>query len=379
MIVFSLAVAFVLYVVAGYPALLGALSRIFGQPICKAGHLRTVSVIVPARNGARFITAKLNSIFRVDYPRNLMEVFVVSDGSDDGTDELVRKFDSEGVNLIRIPWSGKAAALNAAIPRCSGEIVVLTDVRQELEPASIRQLVACYHDPKVGVVSGEMLIRRGESLDQQNVGLYWRYESWIRDQLGKLDSMFGATGPFYSIRRSLAVRIPPDILLDDVYLPMTVFFRGYRLVVEKSARAFDFPTDLRNEFRRKVRTLAGNYQLIAVMPALLGPSNRMWFHFVSYKVGRLLLPYALIVMAASSFWLPGNYAKVAIAAQALFYLLAATDSKIPEQNLIKRVSSPAATFLVMMAAILCAISVFFVNPRSLWKETQVAVPEAPNL
>src|SRR5260370_1196685 len=116
--------------------------------------------------------------------------------------------------------------------------------------------------------------------------------------------MFGATGPFYAIRRELAVPIPPDVLLDDVYLPLAPFFRGYRLVVEESARAFDYPTTLETEFRRKVRTLAGVYQLIRIYPRLLLPGNRMWFHFMSYKVGRLLLPHALILIAACSFFLP---------------------------------------------------------------------------
>jgi len=377
MIIFLVAIALMLYVMIGYPVLLALISRFAPKPVIKADSLKSVSVVIAVHNGAKFLHDKLETILALDYPRELLQVLVVSDGSTDDTDDIVRQFDSAGVELIRTPRAGKPAALNLAIPSCRGEIVVLTDVRQPLEPASLRRMITCYADPTVGVVSGEMIIRRGTSADQVQVGLYWKYESWIRDHLGKIDSMFGATGPFYSIRRSLAVHIPDDILLDDVYLPMSAFFRGYRLIVEKSAVAIDYPTSLRVEFGRKVRTLAGNYQIIAAMPGLLGPANRMWFHFVSYKLGRLFMPHALIAVAISSFYLPGRFALAAIVLQALFYTAAACDCFVPEKTLLKRISSPACTFVTMMAAVLCAISVFFVNPRSLWKESKVVVaPES---
>jgi cellulose synthase/poly-beta-1,6-N-acetylglucosamine synthase-like glycosyltransferase len=377
MIIFLASVALMLYVMFGYPLVLALLSRLAPKPIVKGDVLKSVTVVVAVHNGAKFLRDKLNTIVALDYPRELLQIMVVSDGSNDNTDDIARQFEFAGVELIRTPRVGKPAALNLALPRCRGEIIVLTDVRQPLEPASLRHMVACYADPSVGVVSGEMIIRRGASADQVNVGLYWKYESWIRERLGKIDSMFGATGPFYSIRRSLAVQIPEDILLDDVYLPMSAFFRGYRLIVEKSAIAIDYPTSLKVEFGRKVRTLAGNYQIIAAMPQLLGPGNRMWFHFVSYKLGRLLMPHALVAAAISSFYLPFRFAFTAIVLQALFYAAAACDPFIPEKTILKRISSPACTFVTMMAAVLCAASVFFVDPRSLWKDTKVVVaPES---
>jgi cellulose synthase/poly-beta-1,6-N-acetylglucosamine synthase-like glycosyltransferase len=376
MVLFLTALAFVAYVMAGYPLVLALWSRLAAKPVQKSSGLKTVSIVIAVYNGAQFLRQKLNSILALDYPRDLLQVIVVSDGSTDDTEEICRQLEHEGVQLIRTPRAGKPAALNLAIPRCKGEILVLTDVRQQLEPASLRRMVACFADPTVGVVSGEMIIRSGTKSDQANIGLYWKYESWIRDSLGKIDSMFGATGPFYGIRRELAVHIPPDILLDDVYLPMTAFFRGYRLIVEKGAVAIDYPTSLKVEFGRKVRTLAGNYQIITKLPGLLGPANRMWFHFLSYKVGRLLMPHALIALAISSFFLPGRWATAAVATQALFYASAALDGIVPEKTLLKRISSPACTFVTMMAAVVCALSVFFVDPRSLWKDSKiVAVPE----
>jgi len=374
---FFASAAFILYVAIGYPLVLGALAKVHARPIRKDGQPKTVSVIIAVHNGARFIRDKLDSVLALDYPPELMDILIVSDESTDQTDDIVREYAPRGVQLMRVPKGGKPAALNAAIPRVTGEILFLTDVRQTLEPASLRRLVACFGDPEVGVTSGELLIREGESQDASDVGLYWRYESWIRNRLSRIDSMFGSTGPFYTMRRELAVEMPPDILLDDMYLPMAAFFRGYRLVVEDSARAYDYPTTRDTEFRRKVRTLAGNYQMIRLFPRLLGPRNRMCFHYLSYKVGRLLMPYALLVLALASFFLPAPWALIAVCAQALFYLLAAADPLVPQGFALKRLTSPVNTFVTMMIAAVRAVSVFFVPPRSLWKVTNdVAVPRS---
>jgi poly-beta-1,6-N-acetyl-D-glucosamine synthase len=240
-----------------------------------------------------------------------------------------------------------------------------------LAPDSLQALVDCFADPTVGAVSGELIIRKGDTQDQSEIGLYWRYESWIRNCLSSIDSIFGATGPFYALRRELAVPIPVDMLLDDMYLPLASFFRGYRLIVEPRARAFDYPTTRDMEFNRKVRTLAGVYQIQTAYPALLGPGNRMWFHYVSYKLARLLLPWIFVLMFVSSCFLPLPWRWIMLACQALFYLAAALDPVVPANFPLKRISSPARTFVTMMIAAIRAISVFFVPPRSLWKESKV--------
>jgi biofilm PGA synthesis N-glycosyltransferase PgaC len=157
-----------------------------------------------------------------------------------------------------------------------------------------------------------------------------------------------------------------------MYLPLGAFFRGYRIILDESALAYDYPTGLASEFRRKVRTLAGVYQIIGQYPALLRPSNRMWIHFVSHKLARLLMPYALLAAAAVSFGLPNPWNRCALAAQALVYGMAAVDSWLPAGWPVKRVTAPARTFVVLMAASLCAVSILFVPSRILWKETRVS-------
>jgi cellulose synthase/poly-beta-1,6-N-acetylglucosamine synthase-like glycosyltransferase len=301
-----------------------------------------------------------------------METIVVSDGSTDRTEEIARQFESRGVRLIAKPRGGKATALNEGIAQARGEILVLTDVRQVLEPGSVRQMVACFADSKVGVVSGDLLMRSGTHEEEMSFSLYWRFERWLRKELSKLDSTMGATGPFYALRRELAVSIPVDTLLDDVYLPLAAFFRGYRLIVDEEARAIDYPTTLTTEFGRKVRTLAGMYQIMWQYPALLTFHNRMLLHFVSYKVGRLALPWIVALIFAVSFGLPSPWNWIVIVPQAGFYLLALADVWVGPTSGLKRLTTPARTFVTMLAAAAAAVRVFFVAPRDLWqKPTQL--------
>jgi len=324
---------------------------------------------VVVRNGEHYIRQKMESLLKLDYPKELLDITVVSDGSSDGTEEIVREFAKDGVELRVVPFGGKAAALNAVLPKVRGEIVLLTDVRQSVKSDCLMKLVRCFASDDVGVVSGQLRIRSGKTKGEFCVGLYWRYETWIRDNLSRLDSMFGATGPIYAIRRELTVPVPGDVLLDDVYLPLHAFFQGYRLVVEPEAVAYDYPTPVDLEFRRKVRTLAGNYQLLRYYPQLLSPANRMLGHYLSYKVGRLAMPFALLGLFAASFGLPDPVNRLLVSAQLWFYALAAVDSWVPERIVVKKLTSPAHTFVVMMIAALISISVFFVPARQLWKVT----------
>lgn len=362
-----IAMAFCLYTLFGYPLLLAWLARRRPRPISKKFIPRRVSVILPVRNGGRWMARKLDSLLALDYPPEDIEILVVSDGSVDDTNAIVNEYASRGnIRLLELPAGGKALAINRALEEAGGEILFFTDVRQELSADSLRNLVACFADPAVGVVSGELIIRQGQTSAEANVGLYWRYEKWIRMRMSRLDSVIGATGCIYAMRRELAKPLPADTLADDMYLPLAAFFRGFRVILDVSAKAFDDPTGLNTEFRRKVRTLAGVYQIANWYPALLGPGNRLWIHFVSHKMARLFLPWAMLVGAVASFSL--HYDRtVALSIQAVFYSLAAIDVVSPESFPLKKITSPIRTFVVLMAASFCAAAVLFVPPQKLWK------------
>lgn len=151
-----------------------------------------------------------------------------------------------------------------------------------------------------------------------------------------------------------------------MHQPLGAFFQGYRLVVEPGAIAYDHPVTLDNEFRRKVRTLAGNFQILRAYPALLGPGNRMWLHYVSTKFARLLLPYALLAIAGATPWLPWPWAWILAGVQIGFYGMTIADTLLPNGTGLKRWTSPIRTFTVLMAAALCASAIFVVPADRLW-------------
>jgi len=382
-ILFLVGAGLAFYLVAGYPLLLAALARWRPQPVRKQSIEPTVTVLLAVYNGDNWIRAKLESILGLDYPRNRMQILVVSDGSTDRTDAIVSGFEAQGVELLRVPRGGKAAALNVGIPRSSGEILFFTDVRQQLEPGALRQLVNCFGDPRVGGASGQIIFVKsakgrvfpphhtGEEGGEADVRLYWRFEKWLRDKLTASGSLLVATGCIYALRRSLARPLPEDALIDDAYLPLAAIFAGYRFIFERRAIAYDYPTQLDMEFQRKVRTLAGLFQVVHSYPRLLNIFTPVGFHFFSYKLGRLILPYAFLLMAIAAFWLPRPWAELALAGQASLYGLAALDRWLPTGMAIKRLSGACRTFVVLIAAAFCAGSILFVSASRLWKETRV--------
>lgn len=347
--------------------LLWFLARRNPKAVRKQDKLLSVTVLLPVHNGENWIRQKLQSILNLDYPRELMQVVVLSDGSTDRTEELVSSF--ENVELLSLPKGGKAVALNNGMNVARGEVLFFTDVRQRLEPDCLRKLIACFADPKVGGVCGELVILKGDTLEEASVGLYWKLEKWIRKQLSAMGTLLVVTGCLYAIRRKLARPIPAGALGDDIFMPQAILSQGYRVVFEEGAIAYDYPTVMNVEFWRKVRTLAALFQYVG-----RHGFGRHWFHFFSYKISRLLLPYALLVVAVASVYLPAPVNYIAAFAQVVFYGLALADPWIPEHGIVKRISSPARTFCMLMAASLWAASVVFIPSSRMWKTTQVRVP-----
>jgi len=283
-----------------------------------------VTLVIAAFNEKDNIRQKILNCLALDYPREKLQIIVSLDGPTDGTEILALTFASQGVQLSYSPKRmGKAAAINRAVAKARGSLIVFVDARQILDRNVIRELAANFSDPSVGAVSGELVITGQGKSDSGGVGLYWRYETLIRTLESEIHSVVGATGALYAIRRELFKDMPADTLLDDVAIPMTVVLNGGRVILDRSARAFDRPARLEREFERKVRTLTGNFQLIARMPQLLNPwRNPVFFQFISHKVTRLLVPYLLIaLLVANLFLLRGGYL-VFLGLQAVWYSLA---------------------------------------------------------
>lgn len=368
--VFALGLLGIFYVLALYPVGLAIYARSRRRAIRRESIALPLTVILPVRNGEKWINAKLQSLLASNYPHDLIRILVVSDGSTDGTASIVESWPDLRVELIAIPASGKATAINRALERATGEVIVFTDVRQRFDPKSIATLVSCFADSSVGAVTGELIIEDGVSHEEVNTGLYWKYEKWIRRNLNQIDAMLGATGAIYAVRRNLVRPIPPDTLLDDVHIPLQIALSGYGIYFECDAKAYDLPTGLQSEFKRKVRTQAGIYQIVQRFPRLLRPGGHRSLHFASHKLGRLALPLFFLVMLAVTPFLPLEIRFYAAIAQAAFYGAALLDPLLSSKVPLKKLTAIVRTFLVLVAAAFCALKIFVSPPQTLWRESR---------
>jgi poly-beta-1,6-N-acetyl-D-glucosamine synthase len=327
--------ALIVYVYAGYPLLLAVWARLAPRPPKKhqfaAGHWPSISIILAARNESARLPLRIANLLTLPYdgPR---ELIVVSDGSTDGTADAVAPFAARGdVRFLEVPAGGKPLALNAGVALATGSILVFADARQRFGAAALTALVSNFADPQVGGATGELILdcESGPSASSigDGVGAYWKYEKWLRRNESLVGSTLGATGAIYALRRSLWRPLPAATLLDDVLAPMRAVLNGWRVVFEDQAIATDRAApDAAAEARRKRRTLAGNYQILAQEPRLLLPfANPVWLQYVSHKIGRLVVPWALVALFGSSVALAGKgwTYSMALAAQVGFYGLAA--------------------------------------------------------
>ena len=315
------------YTYAGYPALLWVRARLSARPVRKGEFLPIVSVIIAAHNEAAVILQKLESCAALDYPRDRLEILIGTDGCTDETDVLIAGFRGGPViRHTRFPERmGKPAVLNRLAAAAQGEILLFTDARQKIAPDAARRLMENFADSTVGAVSGELVLAEdGQSAAAEGVGLYWNYEKFIRRQESRIGSTVGATGALYAVRRRLYRVLDPETILDDVEVPLQVISQGYRVLFESSAVAFDRAARSgKEEFRRKVRTLAGNYQVFLRYPRLLLPGSPIGWQFWSHKLLRTVVPLWLAMIFVSSLLLHGAFYRAAVMGQVLFYGMAA--------------------------------------------------------
>ena len=298
--------------------------RLRKRPIRKGSFTPTVSIIIAARNEEANLPAKLENLRRLDYPQELLEIVIASDGSTDRTARILREQASPVVAVILDESNGKAVALNEAVKRATGEILVFLDARQFVEPDAISELASCFADPTVGAVSGELLLENSEARSQMASASTGRSKRLIRKLESASGSVVGVTGAIYAIRRELYTEIPAGTILDDVFVPMNVARTGKRVVFQPSAIARDrLFSEKGKEFSRKVRTLTGNYQLLRLAPWLLSPANPLLFRFISHKLLRLLVPLLLVLMLIASALATGPFYRTILWFQVLFYVLAA--------------------------------------------------------
>ncbi len=354
---------------AGYPICLYFRARLWPRRILRAPISPSVTVVLAARNEGRALVRKLANLAALDYPTQPIEVIVVSDGSTDETNAFLTAWENPRQRAVILPThSGKATALNHGVAAAHGEIIVFTDARQTIAPEALKHLVANFADPSVGCVSGELIIDQDPSTaSSQGVGLYWRLEKAIRNWEGLAGSTIGASGAFYAVRRNLMSPIPRETILDDVYIPFDVVRQGQRVVFDPKALVWDdLKSGPQQEFRRKVRTLIGNYQLLQLAPWVLTSSNPLRLQFVCHKLLRLLVPFALVGLLVSTFWLRRNIYELALVLQLVFYALAALSIFRGKVGIVSRLADISLAFIVLNTAAAVAFIYFITGRKAIW-------------
>jgi len=323
------------------------------------------------RNEEHVLESKLRNLLTLDYPVDRCQIVVVSDGSTDRTEAILREFAQEPrLHVVLNQLSkGKASGLNDALEMVQGDVVVFTDARQKIEPGAVRLLAENFADSEVGCVSGELMLGDsdlGES--DEGTSVYWRIEKQVRELEAASGSVVGATGALYAVRRELLTRIPAETVLDDVYVPMEVVRQGKRVVFDARARAWDTPNlGTGREFSRKVRTLGGNYQLLQLAPWLLRSGNPIRFEFISHKLLRLAVPFALAALLLASFGLSGPFYRAALIVQLVFYALSvlALTHRV-EGGILARLADAAGTFVLLNGAAVVALANFVAGRQAAW-------------
>lgn len=361
---FAFAAAVTLYVYFGYPALIYVMARLRPRPVRRADVTPSMTLIVPTFNEEGVIERKIRNALSLDYPREKLEVLILSDGCTDATCSIVRAFADDVVRLIELPRGGKAAALNRGAAEARGEILVLTDANIDLAPDALRVLARSFADGEVGGVSGKKtyVVRSGGDTTEQGENLYWRWDQWQKTLESAIGSIFAADGTLYALRRSLYVPIHDPAQADDIAISARVVLQGHRLVFDPAAVAYEeAPAEGADEFRRKVRVTNHSVRALLNLGRALWTSGFYSVELLSHKLVRHLIPFLLVLLLVTNAWLARGWEvfRVLLALQLAFYLFAVAGAALRHHRSGARkvFSVPYYFCLVNAAALFGVISI----------------------
>ena len=302
-LILVLSFSFLAYIYIGYPAIIFGLSKLLGQPVKKNVYFPNVTIVIPTFNEEGVIKEKIENTLSLIYPKEKLQILVCDDFSNDRTREIVKSFSKKGVILSESPVrAGKIGGLNRAIPLATGEIFVISDADILANTNTLQELISNFADETVGCVIAQTQMLSSENNSGESGGLYWKYESLIRQSESNLHSTVAATGHFMGLRKNILQPIPQDIILDDFYLATVTMQKGLRVVFEQKAIAWERPTtSMEDEVNRRQRLTAGRYQIIFMWKNYLTKlPGLLKFQVISHKFLRLAIPHLMILALISN-------------------------------------------------------------------------------
>jgi cellulose synthase/poly-beta-1,6-N-acetylglucosamine synthase-like glycosyltransferase len=336
------AISVILFAYFGFPLLLYITANLLRKRVRKAPFLPKISLIIAAYNEAQGIAKKIENSLTLDYPADKLEIIIASDGSTDSTVEIANKYLSSNVKVLSFPRRGKIFALRDSLQHASGEILVFSDANTEYHPQALKELAKNFADPSVGGVCGNQLHKNTKTSDNASEGekLYWQYDKWLKQAETLTGSIVSADGAIYAIRRELFEMPTDTAVTDDFAISTGVITKGYRLVFDANALAYEDPMpNAEKEFSRKVRIMNRGLRGVMMRKSLLNPFKTGFYAVIlfAHKVLRRLVPFFLILLLISSLMLL-NYApfyRYFAILQLVFYGLALLGWSIRNTNIAK--------------------------------------------
>lgn len=289
--------------------------------------LPSVTFVVAAFNEEKVITQKIENTLELDYPKEKLQIIIVSDGSNDNTDPIAQSYSDKGILAMHIPErQGKSAALNRALEKAEGEIILFSDANNDFNQQAVKELVKHFSDPEIGAVTGAKHIYASEDREAaKGDGLYWKYEAFIKKAESDISSITAAEGEILAVKKSLMKPIDPNKINDDAAITFDIVKSGYRILYEPNARSEEHgSSDLMDDITVKVRMTAGGFQTMAIEAGYLFPP-RTWFafSFFSHKILRWITPHMMVVAFMSNAMLFEFFMfKLVFLAQLVFYGIA---------------------------------------------------------
>jgi cellulose synthase/poly-beta-1,6-N-acetylglucosamine synthase-like glycosyltransferase len=341
----------------------------------------TLTVVLAAHDEETCIRQKLENCLALDYPSGKLDVMVGCDGCTDRTAALARAMGDARITVIEGPRLGKATVLSRLVPRARGDVVLLTDANTLLERDAAKALARHFHEPTVGAVVGRLRLYNRVKRDYEE-SLYWKYETVLKYYEGKLGCVLGANGGLYAVRRLLFQPLRETTITDDFVVPVRIAARGWSIPYEPGAVAYEETTeDLTEEFGRRARIGAGNWQSLALVPEVLDPRRGfLAFAFVSHKLLRWLVPFLLAAALVGSLPLAvagGLRWRLLLGGQVAFYALALA-GRWRVGGPLRRLAALAWYFMTMNAALAVGLWRFIRGTqRAAWSRTHRPAPHLP--